>query len=153
MATLHLRADARRNRAQILAAAREVFVEQGADAPLDEVARRAGVGIATLYRRFPDRAALLRAVAMDVLERVGVEASLALREAPDPLRALVRYMHCALDLRIAAVMPTLLGHVPLNDDEEIRRAREAAVAPVLCMIHQAQRQGRCAQTSRSGISA
>jgi AcrR family transcriptional regulator len=136
-----LRADARRNRAQILAAAREVFVQQGADAPLDEVARRAGVGIATLYRRFPDRSALLRAVAMDVLERVGAEASLALRDEPDPLRALVRYMHRALDLRIAAVMPALLGHVPLNEDEEIRQARDAAVGPVLRMIQEAQQQG------------
>ena len=51
-----LRADARRNRRQVLAAAAQVFVEQGADAPLDDIARRAGVGIATLYRRFPDRA-------------------------------------------------------------------------------------------------
>jgi formylglycine-generating enzyme required for sulfatase activity len=55
MTTSGLRADARRNREQLLVAARDVFVEQGVDAPLDDVARRAGVGIATLYRRFPDR--------------------------------------------------------------------------------------------------
>src|SRR2546421_12746615 len=48
-----LRADAERNRARIVAAAREVFAERGLDAPLEEVARRSGVGVATLYRRFP----------------------------------------------------------------------------------------------------
>src|SRR5438874_302222 len=54
-----LRADARRNRQRILAAARSVFAEQGLDAPLAEVAGRAGVGIATLYRRFPTREDLI----------------------------------------------------------------------------------------------
>jgi AcrR family transcriptional regulator len=56
-----LRADARRNRDKLLAAADEVFTEQGADASLDEVARRAEVGIGTLYRHFPTREALLSA--------------------------------------------------------------------------------------------
>src|SRR3981081_78917 len=53
------RADARRTREQPLAAARDVFVEQGPGAPLDEIARRAGVGIATLYRAFPGPAPLI----------------------------------------------------------------------------------------------
>src|SRR5437588_440934 len=104
-----LRADARRNREQLLAAARDVFVEQGPGAPLDEIARRAGVGIATLYRRFPDRESLMRAVVLDVLGQVGHQARLAQAEEPDALAALVRYMHRALDVRIAAVIPALLG--------------------------------------------
>src|SRR5436305_1380452 len=116
-----LRADAARNRAHVLAAARDVFVEHGADAPLDEVARRAGVGIATLYRRFPDRAALLRAVALDVLARAGAEARAAEDEEADPFGALGRYMHRALDLRISAVMPALLGHISF-EDEEVKNA-------------------------------
>ncbi|MFI5987485.1 TetR/AcrR family transcriptional regulator [Streptomyces sp. NPDC051555] len=57
-----LRADAVRNVEKIVRAARDVYAELGPDAPLDEIARRAGVGIATLFRRFPDKAALLRAV-------------------------------------------------------------------------------------------
>jgi AcrR family transcriptional regulator len=57
-----LRADARRNYEQIVAAARETLREQGAAASLEEIARRAGVGIGTLYRRFPTRLALLEAV-------------------------------------------------------------------------------------------
>src|SRR5437588_9177263 len=103
-----LRADARRNRDQVLAAARDVFVEQGPDAALDEVARRAGVGIATLYRRFPAREALMRAVALDVLARTAAAAQQAEAEEPDAFEALARYMHRALDLRISAVMPALL---------------------------------------------
>ena len=139
--TVRLRADARRNREQLLVAARDVFVEQGADAPLDDVARRAGVGIATLYRRFPDREALMRAVALDVLERVGAEARLAMAEEPDAFKALVRYMHRALDFRIAAVMPALLGRISFETDPEVLRAREWAVEPVVRMIELAQGDG------------
>src|SRR3954454_15129458 len=61
MAT-RLRADAERNRAALLAAAREIFGERGLDASLDEIARRAGVGNATLYRRFPSRRDLIAEV-------------------------------------------------------------------------------------------
>src|SRR5437868_2180843 len=136
-----LRADARRNREQLMAAARDVFVEQGPDAPLDEIARRAGVGIATLYRRFPDRASLMRAVVLDVLARVGHEARLAQAEEPEALAALVRYMHGALDLRIAAVIPALLGQVTL-EDEDMLRARDEAVRPVQEMIDRAHAEGR-----------
>src|SRR6266545_985305 len=98
-----LRADAQQNRDRIIAAARDAFVELGAGAPLEEVSRRAGTGIATLYRRFPDRHALMRAVVVDALERTAEEARLATEEEPDAFAALTRYMHRALDLRVAAV--------------------------------------------------
>jgi AcrR family transcriptional regulator len=62
---LSLRSDARRNREKILLTAREVFAEQGANGSLDEIARRAGIGPATLYRHFPTREDLLRAVFLD----------------------------------------------------------------------------------------
>ena len=117
-----MRADARRNRERLLAAARDVFVDQGPDAPLDAIAAAAGVGIGTLYRRFPDRRAVVRAVVLDVLGRAAEEARLALAEEPDPFRALARYLHRALDLRISAVMPALLDHIP-PDDEEIASVR------------------------------
>ena len=57
-----LRRDAQRNREAIVEAARQVFCDQGLEAPLEQIARHARVGIATLYRRFPSRAALLDAV-------------------------------------------------------------------------------------------
>jgi AcrR family transcriptional regulator len=69
------RSDARRNREAILAAAREMFAESG-DVAMYEVARRAGVGQATLYRNFPDRDALVAALAIEsigALERLGAE--------------------------------------------------------------------------------
>src|SRR4051794_5620899 len=112
-----MRADARRNRDQVLAAARDVFADQGFGAPLEEVARRAGVGIGTLYRRFLDRPSLLRAVALDVLGRVAEEARRALAEEPDSFQALARYMHRALDLRIGAVMPALVSQLLPEDAE------------------------------------
>jgi AcrR family transcriptional regulator len=117
-----MRADARRNRERLLAAARDVFVDQGPDAPLDAISAAAEVGIGTLYRRFPDRRALVRAVVIDVLGLAAEEARLALTEEPDAFQALARYLHRALDLRISAVMPALLDQMP-PDDEEIASIR------------------------------
>jgi AcrR family transcriptional regulator len=122
-----LRADARRNHEQLLVAARDVIVERGAGAPLDEVARRAGVGIGTLYRRFPSRPALLRAVVVDALQRAAQAAEVALAEETDGFSALVRYMHAVLDLRVSAVIPTVLDALDLDDDD-IRSAREVSAA-------------------------
>jgi len=64
------RADATRNAGRLLAAARELVAERGAEVPLDEVAKRAGVGNATLYRHFPTRADLLVAVYADEVDRL-----------------------------------------------------------------------------------
>ncbi len=135
-----LRADARDNRRRLLSAARDVFIEHGPGAPLDEIARRAGTGIATLYRRFPDRQTLMREVVLDAIERSTEEARKAADEEPDPFRALIRYMHRAIDLRAAAVIPALLGVVSL-DDERIARAREAGPATVQELVDAAHRAG------------
>ncbi|HEX6542183.1 MAG TPA: helix-turn-helix domain-containing protein [Ktedonobacterales bacterium] len=135
-----MRADARRNRDLILRAASDVFVDHGSDAPLEEIAERAGVGIATLYRRFPDRRALQIAVALDVLTRNAHEARQALAEEPDAFRALVRYMHRALELRIAAVIPALMEQIPM-EDAEMLQVREAASQPIQEMIARAQAEG------------
>ena len=62
------RADARRNYDKVVAAAREAFAERGDATSLEEIARRAGVGIGTLYRNFPNRQALLEAVYVDEVE-------------------------------------------------------------------------------------
>lgn len=78
-----LRADAERNRERILAAAREVFAEQGLDASTNEVARRAGVGVATLFRRFPTRDDLVGAVFAEKMADY-VDAVDAALENPDP---------------------------------------------------------------------
>ncbi|MER5177070.1 helix-turn-helix domain-containing protein [Streptomyces sp. NPDC002896] len=86
-----LRRDAQRNRDALLAAAREVFAELGLDASLDEIARRAGVGNATLYRHFPSRAALIEAVFHDLLagtRHMGEQA----RAHADAWAGLTRYL-------------------------------------------------------------
>lgn len=82
-----MRADAQRNRERIVATAREVFREQGYDASLDEIAKRAGIGAGTLYRHFPRRDALLDAVMQPWVDRVqeAVEKSLVVDESPRAL--------------------------------------------------------------------
>jgi AcrR family transcriptional regulator len=139
-----LRADARNNRSRILEAARDVFVEQGPSAPLEEISRRAGTGIATLYRRFPDRQALMRAVVLDALQRSAAEVHQALAEEPSPFAALTRYMHSVMDVRTAAVIPALLGEVSL-EDEEIRPAREEGARLLQVLVDAAHRGGTLRQ--------
>jgi len=120
-----MRADARRNQERLLDAARELIAERGAGVPLEDVAKRAGVGIATLYRRFPDRDALLRAVVLDALTRTRLAAERA-AELDDPFEALATYLRFALELRVSAVMPQVLDVLDL-DDPEIAEARDASV--------------------------
>jgi len=78
-----LRADARRNRERVLDAARTAFGAEGLSVPLDEIARRAGVGPGTLYRHFPTKEALFEAVVHDRLRRLADEGA-ALRNSGDP---------------------------------------------------------------------
>lgn len=81
-----LRADARRNRARVLEAAAEAFAAEGPSVPLDEIARRAGVGAGTVYRHFPTKEELLAAVLVARMETMLGEVRSALA-APDPGRA------------------------------------------------------------------
>ncbi|MFD4555203.1 TetR/AcrR family transcriptional regulator [Streptomyces sp. NPDC058469] len=86
------RRDARRNRELLIEAAHDVFTEQGLHAPIDVIARRAGIGNATLYRHFPTRAALVDAVFRDLLTdtmTVGEQA----RTADDAWAGLTGYLH------------------------------------------------------------
>ena len=79
-----MRADAKRNYDRIVEVAREVFREQGYDASLDEVAKRAGVGPGTLYRHFPHRDALLDAIMQSWVDRVDEAADKALTHEGSP---------------------------------------------------------------------
>jgi AcrR family transcriptional regulator len=83
MADRPLRADARRNRVRVLAAAQEAFAEHGAGVPLDEIARRAGVGAGTVYRHFPTKEALFEAVVLHQVDDLVADAN-ACAEAEDP---------------------------------------------------------------------
>ncbi|MGW3418732.1 TetR/AcrR family transcriptional regulator [Streptomyces phaeochromogenes] len=101
------RADALRNRERIVTAAREMFVEFGPDVPLDEIARRAGVGNATVYRNFPDRDALVREVVCSVMDRTSEAAEIALAETGDAFEALSRFVHACADERLSALCPMM----------------------------------------------
>ena len=86
-----MRADARRNHERLLTEARAAFAEHGTDASLEDVARRAGVGIGTLYRHFPNRDALVSAVFEDAVGEL-LTRSRQLLDAPEPCAALVTWL-------------------------------------------------------------
>jgi AcrR family transcriptional regulator len=113
-----LRADAIRNRERILAAARELFADEGADVALDEIARRAGVGNATLYRNFPDRTALIHQVALSVMERILDRSRAALADEGDPFQALCDFVHGSADEHIGALCTMLSEQVKQETEEE-----------------------------------
>jgi AcrR family transcriptional regulator len=134
-----MRADARRNHEQLLDAARELIAERGPNVPLEDVARQAGVGIGTLYRRFPDRSALLRAVVLDALVRTR-EAAERAGEIEDAFEALSAYLRQALELRVSAVMPQVLDLIDPADDE-VAAARDAAAQAVEALVDAAHAHG------------
>jgi AcrR family transcriptional regulator len=134
-----MRADARRNRRLLLDAACRVLIEVGMEAPLELIARRAGVGIATLYRHFPQRDALVRAVAVDVMSRTLAEARAALEDERDGFAALRRYMHSALDVGAPAIMPRLDNEVRNHPD--VRGLLDSTAAAQSELIAVASREG------------
>lgn len=129
------RADARHNHARVLAAARETFAEQGPSATLDAVARRAGVGAGTVYRRFPSKEALLAAVVNDRLDRLVEE--LATPASADPgaafLAAFERAVsQVALNKALCESMASAAGVSPGVHDRFL-----AALAPLLARAQRA----------------
>jgi AcrR family transcriptional regulator len=123
------RADARRNYDRLIATARDTFAEMGAEAPLEEIARRAGVGIATLYRNFPTREILVESVYIEEVEAV-CEAAKAYA-ALEPWPALVAWLR-----RLVAYIGTKRALAEnLNRDSETlklcRASLYAAGEPVL----------------------
>lgn len=110
---ISLRADAQRNRERILAAAEDVFLEKGANVSLDDVAKRAGVGIGTLYRRFPTREELLAATYSERFVTFAA-ASCARDGELDPLSALRAFLeelvqHTNVYRGLAASLGTVLA--------------------------------------------
>ncbi|GLF94283.1 TetR/AcrR family transcriptional regulator [Streptomyces yaizuensis] len=90
-----MRADARRNYERLLAEARTVFAERGTDASLEEIARRSGVGIGTLYRHFPNRQAIMNAVFREAAETL-LDHSRELAYAERPCAALMEWLRALI---------------------------------------------------------
>lgn len=136
-----LRADARRNRDQILVAAREIFAERGADVAMEEIARRASVGVGTLYRRFADRETLIRAVFRETFQTVADEVEAALTEEPTGWAALMRIMRLSawLHVSVQAKSPTVTAVV--KADLETSRLRDHLLDMLDEVVRRAQEEG------------
>ncbi|GAB3434680.1 TetR/AcrR family transcriptional regulator [Flindersiella endophytica] len=138
-----LRADAQRNRGQIIEAALTLFAEQGINAPMEEVARRAGVGVGTLYRRFPDRDALIYAVAVEAMRRLASLARTAWEASSDPWDALVRYVRGCAELRPGSLQTGLDPrlHDAIRQDPELAGERAELMDLLGRMVSGAQAAG------------
>jgi AcrR family transcriptional regulator len=127
------RADARRNRARVLEAARSCFAESGLEAQVDEIARCAGVGVGTVYRHFPTKEALYEALAADHFLRLAATAREALGEA-DPWEAFSGFMRRSAELQasdraLAEVMAAQPG--VMRDAARNREDLHSAVAELV----------------------
>jgi AcrR family transcriptional regulator len=112
-----LRADARRNRERVVTAAKAVFAEHGREAQMDDVARRAGVGVGTVYRHFPTKEALIEALAVDTFEKV-LAAGRAALERSDPWEAFSEALWAgasltASDRSFTEIVGEIQGPMPL----------------------------------------
>ena len=135
-----LRADAARNRAAIVAVARDVFAEQGLEAPLETIAARAGVGIATLYRRFPTREKL---VAAALVEKVGeyAEAARQAMGAADPWDGFAGFVVRICELQAGDRGLSDLLSMTLSADEQVEDLRRAANDLLITVIDRAKAAG------------
>jgi AcrR family transcriptional regulator len=133
-----MRADAMRNYERILTAARAAFAEQGAHAPLDDIAQRAGVGNATLYRHFPTRQALLEAVHHDHIEALCRQAK-ELLAAPSPSEALMSWLKAVVAQGSTArgLTASLMAAIGTQEESWCRDAVFASASALLARAQQA----------------
>jgi AcrR family transcriptional regulator len=127
-----LRADARRNRERVLTAAREVFAEHGREAQMDDVARRAAVGVGTVYRHFPTKEALIDALVAEAFERLLVVAKEQAQRDDDPWDALVTTLWAgaeilAGDRAVSAIMSEVYGPVNVDLDLQLQMTETTTI--------------------------
>jgi AcrR family transcriptional regulator len=133
------RADARRNRERVLAAAEEVFAESGLKAPVEDVARRAGVGVGTVCRNFPTKQALVEAVVGAMYDTLLLEAEAALAD-PDPAHAFEQFVTGlpAFQARHRALADQMANE---NQSESAAGPREKLLRAVSELVARAQAAG------------
>ena len=142
-----LRADARRNRAAIVRAARTVFAKHGRDARMDDVARRAGLGVGTLYRHFPTKEALLGALVEDKFERLAEIAQETLT-VEDPWEAVATFLHRGADMHAS---DRVLGQQLMLEPAMMRAAAmstEGLVEAISTLVERAQAAGEMRPDAR-----
>ncbi|MFJ7631363.1 TetR/AcrR family transcriptional regulator [Streptomyces sp. NPDC097595] len=123
-----LRVDAQRNLEHVLRAAREVFGELGYGAPMEDVARRARVGVGTVYRRFPSKDVLVRRIAEEETSRLTDQARSALGQEDEPWSALSRFLRTSVASGAGRLLPPQILRVGVEaeDSTVVGAAGEAA---------------------------
>ncbi|MEH0495963.1 helix-turn-helix domain containing protein [Streptomyces scabiei] len=111
-----LRVDAQHNLEHVLRAAREVFGELGYGAPMEDVARRARVGVGTVYRRFPSKDVLVRRIAEEETSRLTEQARVALGQEEDPWQALSRFLRTSVASGAGRLLPPQVLRVGVAED-------------------------------------
>jgi AcrR family transcriptional regulator len=134
-----LRKDAARNRALLVQAAREVFAERGLDASLDDVARRAGLGVGTAYRHFANKYELARAIFTDAIDQIIVKAEDAAR-LDDPWDGLVAFLEATAEAQTAdrGLREVLMG---VHDPDDMKRVNERITAALATTVERAKQAG------------
>jgi AcrR family transcriptional regulator len=137
-----LRADARRNRERILEGAREVFAECGVDAQVDDIARRAGVGVGTVYRHFPTKEALLGELVRQKFRTFTAHAREALERDGEPFEIFSDLLRrnaevCERDAAIQHVLTGFGEQISRHAQSELQELNE----PTAELIARAQRAG------------
>ncbi|MEU7582019.1 helix-turn-helix domain-containing protein [Streptomyces sp. NPDC041068] len=143
--TTPLRVDAQRNLEHVLRAAREVFGELGYGAPMEDVARRARVGVGTVYRRFPSKDVLVRRIAEEETSRLTDQARAALGQEDEPWSALSRFLRTSVASGAGRLLPPQVLRVSVEDgaakEDEARvpqQRQSVSDAPELRLIEQRQ---------------
>ncbi|MFF3783374.1 TetR/AcrR family transcriptional regulator [Streptomyces sp. NPDC001933] len=113
-----LRVDAQRNLEHVLRAAREVFGELGYGAPMEDVARRARVGVGTVYRRFPSKDVLVRRIAEEETSRLTDQARTALGQEDEPWSALSRFLRTSVASGAGRLLPPQVLRVGVDVDSD-----------------------------------
>lgn len=123
-----LRVDAQRNLEHVLRAAREVFGELGYGAPMEDVARRARVGVGTVYRRFPSKDVLVRRIAAEETARLTEQARAALGQEDEPWSALSRFLRTSVASGAGRLLPPQVLRVGVAEERAVPAAAVGAGA-------------------------
>ncbi|MFF3949836.1 TetR/AcrR family transcriptional regulator [Streptomyces sp. NPDC001902] len=161
--TSPLRVDAQRNLEHVLRAAREVFGELGYGAPMEDVARRARVGVGTVYRRFPSKDVLVRRIAEEETARLTEQARAALGQEEEAWSALSRFLRTSVASGAGRLLPPQVLHVQpagASDGARVPQQRGAGedvasgagVATLLDVVGQLVERARAAGELRADVS-
>jgi AcrR family transcriptional regulator len=125
----------------VLDAARSLFAEQGFDAQMEDVARRAGVGVGTIYRHYPTKEALIQELLAERMRRLTVEARSARAEEPTPWDAFARFLAAVADTQAddRSLVQFIAGQIRAGDD--LRRAQAELYTEMTSLIEAAQAEG------------